>query len=162
MTQSQQTWERKLMKKTPKRKTSVYLDKENLETIKGFKEKYNLSVNRTINMCLTKYLPEMLVWIWCHEWTNLRWPLDLSRPRWVEGQILWLVGWPSPWTSSPKGYCRPECWSWRQTSFQDPWCCIDQSKRHRWTRPLCDCWKSRECWRINPERPNYPLQVGFP
>ena len=51
------------MKKTPKRKTSVYLVKENLETIKGFKEKYNLSVNRTINMFLTKYLPEMLVWI---------------------------------------------------------------------------------------------------
>ena len=51
------------MKKTPKRKTFVYLDKENLETIKGFKEKYNLSGNRTINMCLTKYLPEMLVWI---------------------------------------------------------------------------------------------------
>ena len=63
MTQSQQTGERKLMQKTPKRKTSVDLDKENLETIKGFKEKYNLSVNRTINMCLTKYLPEMLVWI---------------------------------------------------------------------------------------------------
>ena len=63
MTQSHQKGERKLMKKTPKRKTSVYLDKENLETIKGFKEKYNLSVNRTINMCLTKYLPEMRVWI---------------------------------------------------------------------------------------------------
>ena len=57
------TNERKLMKKTPKRKTSVYLDEENIETIKGFKEKYNLSVNRTINMCLTKYLPEMRVWI---------------------------------------------------------------------------------------------------
>ena len=48
---------------TPKRKTSVYLDEENIETIKGFKEKYNLSLNRTINMCLTKYLPEMRVWI---------------------------------------------------------------------------------------------------
>ena len=63
MTQPNQKGEQKHMKKTPKRKTSVYLDKENLETIKGFKEKYNLSVNRTINMCLTKYLPEMLVWI---------------------------------------------------------------------------------------------------
>ena len=63
MTQPKQTGERKLMKKTPKRKTSVYLDEQNIETIKGFKEKYNLSVNRTINMCLTKYLPEMLVWI---------------------------------------------------------------------------------------------------
>ena len=49
--------------KEPKRKTSVYLDEENIETIKGFKEKYNLSLNRTINMCLTKYLPEMRVWI---------------------------------------------------------------------------------------------------
>ena len=52
-----------MKKNLPKRKTSVYLDKENLETIKGFKEKYNLSVNRTINIYLTKYLPEMLVWI---------------------------------------------------------------------------------------------------
>ena len=41
MIQSKPKGERKLMKKTPKRKTSVYLDKENLETIKGFKEKYN-------------------------------------------------------------------------------------------------------------------------
>ena len=48
---------------TPKRKTSVYLDEENIEKIKGFKVKYNLSLNRTVNMCLTKYLPEMRVWI---------------------------------------------------------------------------------------------------
>ena len=47
------------MKKTPKRKTSVYLDKENLETIKEMKDKYNLSVNRTINLCLKNYLPEI-------------------------------------------------------------------------------------------------------
>ena len=47
----------------PKRKTSVYLDEENIEKIKGFKDKYNLSLNRTVNMCLTKYLPEMRVWI---------------------------------------------------------------------------------------------------
>ena len=53
-----------MRKNEPKRKTSVYLDEENIETIKGFKEKYNLSLNRTINMCLTKYLPEMRVWIW--------------------------------------------------------------------------------------------------
>ena len=56
MTQSKQIGKRKHMKKTPKRKTSVYLDEENIETIKGFKDKYNLSLNRTINMCLTKYL----------------------------------------------------------------------------------------------------------
>ena len=49
--------------KEPKKKTSIYLDKENIETINGFKQKYNLSLNRTINMCLTKYLPEMRVWI---------------------------------------------------------------------------------------------------
>ena len=48
---------------TPKRKTSVYLDEENIEKIKGFKDKYNLSLNRTVNMCLTKYLPEMRVLI---------------------------------------------------------------------------------------------------
>ena len=34
---------------TPKRKTSVYLDEENIEKIKGFKVKYNLSLNRTVN-----------------------------------------------------------------------------------------------------------------
>ncbi|MAE07695.1 MAG: hypothetical protein CL661_02920 [Bacteroidetes bacterium] len=50
-------------KKEPAKKTSVYLDDENLETIKSFQERYNLSVNRCINMCLTKYLPEMRVWI---------------------------------------------------------------------------------------------------
>ena len=53
----------RMRKNEPKRKTSVYLDEENIETIKGFKDKYNLSLNRTINMCLTKYLPEMRVWI---------------------------------------------------------------------------------------------------
>ena len=53
----------RMQKNEPKRKTSVYLDEENIETIKGFKDKYNLSLNRTINMCLTKYLPEMRVWI---------------------------------------------------------------------------------------------------
>jgi len=50
-------------RKEPAKKTSVYLDHENLETIKSFQERYNLSVNRCINMCLTKYLPEMRVWI---------------------------------------------------------------------------------------------------
>ena len=47
------------MKKTPKQKTSVYIDKEHLQTIKQMKEKYNLSVNRTINLCLKNYLPEI-------------------------------------------------------------------------------------------------------
>ena len=47
------------MKKTPKQKTSVYLDKEHLKIIKEMKDKYNLSVNRTINLCLKNYLPEI-------------------------------------------------------------------------------------------------------
>ena len=50
-------------RKEPARKTSVYLSKNNIEIIKGLQEKYDLPVNRTINMCLTKYLPEMRVWI---------------------------------------------------------------------------------------------------
>ena len=50
-------------RKEPARKTSVYLTKNNIEIIKGIQEKYDLPVNRTINMCLTKYLPEMRVWI---------------------------------------------------------------------------------------------------
>ena len=50
-------------RKEPARKTSVYLSKSNIEIIKGIQEKYDLPVNRTINMCLTKYLPEMRVWI---------------------------------------------------------------------------------------------------
>ena len=58
---------KQIMNKSPKRKTSVYLDEKNLETIKGFKKKYNLSVNRTINLCLQRYLPEMTVWIWVDE-----------------------------------------------------------------------------------------------
>ena len=50
-------------RKEPARKTSVYLSKNNIEIIKGLQDKYDLPVNRTINMCLTKYLPEMRVWI---------------------------------------------------------------------------------------------------
>ena len=59
MTQSKQTGERKLMKKTPKQKTSNYIDKEHIQTIQEMKDKYNLSVNRTINLCLKNYLPEI-------------------------------------------------------------------------------------------------------
>ena len=50
-------------RKEPARKTSVYLTKNNIEIIKGLQDKNDLPVNRTINMCLTKYLPEMRVWI---------------------------------------------------------------------------------------------------
>jgi 3-isopropylmalate dehydratase small subunit len=59
MTQSKQKGERKLMKKTPKQKTSIYIDKEHIQTIQEMKDKYNLSVNRTINLCLKNYLPEI-------------------------------------------------------------------------------------------------------
>ena len=38
MIQSQQTGERKLMKKTPKQKTSIYIDKEHLQTIQEMKK----------------------------------------------------------------------------------------------------------------------------
>ena len=59
MTQPNQTGEQKHMKKTPKQKTSIYIDKEHLQTIQEMKDKYNLSVNRTINLCLKNYLPEI-------------------------------------------------------------------------------------------------------
>ena len=59
MTQPNQQGERKLMKKTPKQKTSIYIDKEHHQTIQEMKDKYNLSVNRTINLCLKNYLPEI-------------------------------------------------------------------------------------------------------
>ena len=51
-------------RKEPARKTSVYLTENNIEIIRGIQEKYDLPLNRTVNMCLTKYLPEMRVWIW--------------------------------------------------------------------------------------------------
>ena len=50
-------------RKAPSKKTSIYLSEQNIEIIKGIQEKYDLPLNRTVNMCLTKYLPEMRVWI---------------------------------------------------------------------------------------------------
>ena len=47
----------------PKRKTSVYLDENNMPKIQGLQRKYNLSLNRVVNMCLNKYLDEMRIWI---------------------------------------------------------------------------------------------------
>ncbi len=72
MTQPNEKGERKNMKKTPKQKTSIYIDKEHLQTIQEMKDKYNLSVNRTINLCLKNYLPEIqegkcVLWIWSYE-----------------------------------------------------------------------------------------------
>ena len=48
---------------TPKRKTSIYVDEQNIPKIQELQRKYNLSLNRVVNMCLNKYLPEMRVWI---------------------------------------------------------------------------------------------------
>jgi len=48
---------------TPKRKTSIYVDEKNIPKIQELQRKYNLSLNRVVNMCLNKYLPEMRVWI---------------------------------------------------------------------------------------------------
>ena len=53
-------------RKEPSKKTSIYLSEQNIEIIRGIQEKYDLPLNRTVNMCLTKYLPEMRVWIWYH------------------------------------------------------------------------------------------------
>jgi len=109
MTQPNQTGERKHMKKTPKQKTSIYIDKEHLQTIQEMKDKYNLSVNRTINLCLKNYLPEIqegkcVLWIWSYEWSSNKRPMDSSRHRWTQTEILRLVGWYSwptwRWTES--------------------------------------------------------------
>ena len=62
MTQSKQIGERKHMKKTPKRKTSVYIDENTIPKINGIQRKYNMSLNRVVNICLNKYIDEMLVW----------------------------------------------------------------------------------------------------
>ena len=72
-------------RKEPARKTSVYLTKNNIEIIKGIQERYDLPVNRTINMCLTKYLPEMRVWIW-----YVRRLESICRCGWVQTIFLWL------------------------------------------------------------------------
>jgi hypothetical protein len=48
---------------TPKRKTSIYVDEQNIPKIQKFQRQYNLSLNRVVNMCLNKYLDEMRVWI---------------------------------------------------------------------------------------------------
>jgi len=48
--------------KTPKRKTSVYIDERTIPKITGIQRKHNLSLNRVVNICLNKYIDEMLVW----------------------------------------------------------------------------------------------------
>ena len=59
MTQSNQIGEQKDMNKDKKLKTSCYIDADHLKIIREMKKKYNLSVNRTINLCLKNYLPEI-------------------------------------------------------------------------------------------------------
>ena len=145
------------MKKTPKQKTSIYIDKEHLQTIQEMKDKYNLSVNRTINLCLKNYLPEIqegkcVLWIWCNEWNSNKRPMDSSRHRWTQTEILRLVGWYSwptwRWTESQQ-----QSWERRKTPFQNPWY---DSFRSEWqrgcSRLLCNDWTSWECWRMKCER----------
>ena len=55
--------EKRMRTTTPKRKTSIYVDEQNIPKIQELQRKYNLSLNRVVNMCLNKYLPEMRVWI---------------------------------------------------------------------------------------------------
>ena len=102
MTQSKQIGERKHMKKTPKRKTSVYLDEQNIPKIQKFQRQYNLSLNRVVNICLTKYLDEMRVWIWCYGTRNPsaahRRPVDHSECRGFESRIMWFYWW--QWTQT--------------------------------------------------------------
>ena len=57
------TGEKRMRTTTPKRKTSIYVDEQNIPKIQEFQRKYNLSLNQVVNICLNKYLPEMRVWI---------------------------------------------------------------------------------------------------
>ena len=60
---SHQQGESRMRNTALKRKTSVYLDENNMPKIQGLQRKYNLSLNRVVNMCLNKYLDEMRIWI---------------------------------------------------------------------------------------------------
>ena len=51
--------EKRMRNTTPKRKTSIYVDEQNIPKIQELQRKYNLSLNRIVKMCLNKYLPEM-------------------------------------------------------------------------------------------------------
>ena len=48
--------------KTPKRKTSIYVDERNIPKIQRVQRKHGMSLNRVVNICLNKYIDEMLVW----------------------------------------------------------------------------------------------------
>ena len=63
MTQLTPKGESRMRKTAPKRKTSVYLNEQNMPKIQKFQRQYNLSLNRVVNMCLNKYLDEMMVWV---------------------------------------------------------------------------------------------------
>ena len=55
--------EKRMRTITPKRKTSIYVDEQNIPKIQVLQRKYNLSLNWVVNMCLNKYLLEIRVWI---------------------------------------------------------------------------------------------------
>ena len=57
------TGEKQMRTTTPKRKTSISVDEQNIPKIQELQRKYNLSLNRVVKMRLNKYLPEMTVWI---------------------------------------------------------------------------------------------------
>ena len=126
-----------MKKKMPKRKTSVYLSEHNIEIIKGLQEKYDLPVNRTINMCLTKYLPEMRVWIWYVRRLESLWKLrGLQR-------ILLRLDWFNRWR---------RIYGWFENSCDEKrWKYIlqfsgynSQTSRKRYnSRPLHWNWKYR-------------------
>ena len=101
------------MNKSPKRKTSVYLDEKNLETIKGFKKKYNLSVNRTINLCLQRYLPEMTVWIWVDEFIT-----EMLRNRFERYSKIWTDS--ADWEESLNEWKETEKRDWEIAESEFP------------------------------------------
>jgi len=48
--------------KEPKRKTSIYIDENTIPKIHGIQKKHGMSLNRVINICLNKYIDQMLIW----------------------------------------------------------------------------------------------------
>ena len=134
---SHQQGESRMRNTTPKRKTSIYVDEQNIPKIQKFQRQYNLSLNRVVNICLTKYLDEMRVWIWCYGTRNPsaahRRPVDHSECRGFENPIMWFYWWPSSSSWGWLGkYKNSECINcWRKTSFQYFFCHKDKWKSHR-------------------------------
>ena len=123
-------------RKEPARKTSVYLTKNNIEIIKGIQEKCDLPVNRTINMCLTKYLPEMRVWIW-YEWLESIWRCGGTQTMFV--WVDWLL---NRWRFKRgfKNSCDEKRW---KSLFQFSGYCPQTSRWRFNSRSLNWDWKYR-------------------